>query len=622
MIFCAILTSATAQSRRDHVVEIQDLGKSVRLSNGRVSAVFRKTDGRCSDLRITGEENLLSKRGSLYLDSDSGGEHHTFTGNYEMVNHTPEQAHIRFAGRMGEFTAELNYVMQAGRSGFYSYLVMRHGEKDRATYLEQLRMVLRCDPETFIYAFSSKDKIGRMIDPALLAHTPSVIDATHKLPKKSGYVEPTGLTEDGFPTYTKYDWADYQESHKAHGLAGKSVGLWMLGGSEEFTNGGPTRAELMVHGTPTTPLMIKTYHSAHFVGDDSKIHLPANRKWEKIYGPFFVYINSGTNPMEMWRDALLKADQERAEWPYSWMKESSYPIERGSVTGRWMIDGKAAANATFVLAQPGSDWQAQGADYLFWTRGDDNGTFTIPKVRPGTYSLYAFSPGTSGEMRLSDVSVKGGHTTSLGQFSWTPPRLSEILWQIGTPDRSSAEFRFGDRMRQYGLWWRYLSEMGTKDLNYDVDASSPSNWYYAQCVLPMDDRTYFSPKWNVSFKLTSIPGPTAALVIDTVGTTNGGDVPPRLNVSLNGKTLTTLTLPPHDSSINRSVTKSSRYGLVRFEFPSSKLQRGTNVLTFQLRGRSPWTRETKPAAIGSGVIYDSIRLEAGTKIEERISREP
>ncbi|MDQ8184192.1 hypothetical protein [Pelagicoccus sp. SDUM812002] len=231
------------------VVTSTDTGSSIILDNGIVQAVFTKDDGVCTDLRLEGGSNLLANGGRLYLDSNSGGSYYGYNGTYELLESTDQKAHIRFTGRMGEFTATLNYVLQAGESGFHAYVELDHGAGDAAAYLEQFRMVMRCDPTIFDRAFSSETKTGQMIDPALIASTPQVIDATHKLPASSSYTETTGLTEDGFPTYTKYDWADYIENHKAHGLSSQTAGLWMLTGSEEYMNGGSGKAELMVHST-------------------------------------------------------------------------------------------------------------------------------------------------------------------------------------------------------------------------------------------------------------------------------------------------------------------------------------------------------------------------------------
>ena len=63
------------------------------------------------------------------------------------------------------------------------------------------------------------------------------------------------------------------------------------------------------------------------------------------------------------------------------------------------------------------------------------------------------------------------------------------------PTIRQAEFRFGDRMWQWGLWWRYMEEMGTNDLNYTIGQSTPANnWYYAQSLVRRRRRHVFRPE--------------------------------------------------------------------------------------------------------------------------------
>lgn len=596
-------------------VFMEETSGDVTVGNGYVRAVISKSSGQCTDLRLEGGNNLLVNGGKLYLDSNSGGSYYSFGGTYSLVESTTNRVHFMITGQMGEFEAELHYVMQVGDSGLHCYTVFRHGAGDGATYMEQARMVLRCDKNVFTNAFTSEQKTGQMIDPSLLSGAVDIMDATLQLPLSSSYTNETGYTDDGYPVYTKYDWADFMETHKAHGLSSDDVGLWMISGSEEFMNGGPTKGELLIHGTSTTPLMIETFHAAHFMGSDSLVHLASNEVWEKVYGPYFIYINAGIGRDALWQDALSRAEEEKAAWPLDWMSESGYPIDRGTVKGSLRANGAVADNALMVLAQPGSDWQTQGADYIFWTRADSNGVFSIPKVRPGSYSLYAAVPGFSGEMELTGVSVAAHATNDLGRLSWTPPHRTQTVWQVGTPDRSTAEFRFGDQMRQFGLWWRYLEEQGTAELDYTIGSSSPSNWYYAQMVTALDGGSYHKPVWNVSFDLDAVPPTPCELILDLAGTMSG-----TLYLSVNGTPIGSLSLT-NDAGIYRSTTQLARYTQRRATFNAALLHMGSNEVTFELSGSSSWSGD-KPVSPNAGVMYDAIRLEAGSSVSESISQSP
>ena len=593
-------------------VSLVDDGSSVTLSNSLISVTVDKNNGNCTDLRRAGGANLLGNGGRFYFDANgsiNGGSsvYVNFTPDaYRVVTNTPQRAEIALTDtNLTGFNAELHYTLRAGDSGFYVHTVWRHGSGDPQAMLEQSRMVLRCDPTIFTRAYSSPNKIGQMIEPVLLQTNPMIMDATYQLPLTSSYANATGCTEDGFPVYTKYDWCDYMEHHALEGLTSENIGLWMLFGSVEYFNGGPTKANLLLHGTDTTPLLLWDFHAQHFGG--SKINKTANESWDKIMGPCFVYVNAGTNSAQLWENAQRQADVEKSAWPYDWVNETNYPLARGAVSGTLHIAGQSTSNALLVLAQPGDYWQLQSEGYQFWTRAQADGSFTIPKVRSGSYSLFARVPGVVGEFELANVVVTAGQTNSLGALEWNPPRRERLLWRIGTPDLSAGEFRFGSEMRQFGLWWRYMEEQGTNDLIYRVGTSAPTNWYYAQSVVAMDDGTYFCPNWNVEFVLMNLPPSPCVLTIDLAGGVSG-----TLLTKVNGSSLNNLSIT-NDACIYRSATRSGLFRHFELSFSPSLLQLGTNVVSFSVSKASPWTNSyaTKPAYPGRGVMYDCVQLETG-----------
>jgi len=90
-------------------------------------------------------------------------------------------------------------------------------------------------------------------------------------------------------------------------------------------------------------------------------------------------------------------------------------------------------------------WQNDAKHYEFWTHGSDDGTFTIPNVRPGTYQLHAISDGVLGAYdATASVTVAPGQKLDLGTIEWHPTHYGEQIWQIGTPNRSAKEFLKGD----------------------------------------------------------------------------------------------------------------------------------------------------------------------------------
>ncbi|HEU6447595.1 MAG TPA: polysaccharide lyase family protein [Verrucomicrobiae bacterium] len=597
-------------------VVLTDNGSTVTLSNGVVSAIINKNSGKCSDMRLAGGNNLLANGGQFYFDANGSVNNGSsvyvnFTGNlYQVATNTPSLVDVAITDtNLTGFRAELHYIMRAGDSGIYVYINWHHGIGDPQAMLEQSRTVLRCDPNIFVRAYSSANKIGQMIPPILLKTNPAIMDATIQLPAASSYTNATGLTQDGYPVYTKYDWCDYMEKHSVEGLTGDTVGLWMLFGSVEYFNGGPTKANLLLHGTDTTPLLLWDFHAQHFGG--SKIYKAADESWDKIVGPCFIYINTGANADELWQDAQAKAASEQAAWPYDWMTATNYPVARGAVAGQLHVPGESCSNALLVLAPAGDYWQWQSEGYQFWTRAAADGTFQISKIRPGIYSLLAHVPGIVGEFSISNVVVTADSTNNLGFLDWNPPRREQRLWRIGTPDLSAHEFRWGDQMRQFGLWWRYLAEQGTNDLVYHVGTSAATNWYYAQSVVAMDDGSYFSPNWMVEFVVTNLPPSPAVLTIDMAGSIGG-----TLLTSVNGSSLSNITLT-NDASIYRSATQSGIFRHAELNFDPALLRLGTNVISFTISKPSPWTG-TKPVSPGRGVMYDCVQLECGSVLTSAV----
>ena len=62
-------------------------------------------------------------------------------------------------------------------------------------------------------------------------------------------------------------------------------------------------------------------------------------------------------------------------------------------------------------------WQYQGKGYQTWARADASGAFTIADVRPGSYTLYAFTDGATGEFSRTAVTVNANATTALGNLT-------------------------------------------------------------------------------------------------------------------------------------------------------------------------------------------------------------
>jgi rhamnogalacturonan endolyase len=224
-----------------------------------------------------------------------------------------------------------------------------------------------------------------------------------------------------------------------------------------------------------------------------------------------------------------------------------------------------------------------------------------------------------GEVKVTNVQVNPGQTTNLGAIEWNPPRHQQLLWRVGIPDRTTSEFRFGSEPRQFGLWWRYMQEMGTREVNYTVGQSDPSkDWYYAQCVVPMPDGSYFSPTWNINFNVSDPPQPgLLTLTVDLAGAAGGDN---HLLISVNGHSIGQIN-SPNDSGVYRSAVRSANFRHNVLQFDSGLLQQGVNKISFKIDSKGNWrsggaqsiitTAGGMPEIPSAGVMYDCIQLEAG-----------
>ena len=302
--------------------------------------------------------------------------------------------------------------------------------------------------------------------------------------------------------------------------------------------------------------------------------------WTKAFGPWLVYLNRGDSPQATWADAKAQAEKERAQWPYQWMRHPAYPLERGEVSGTLSLyDGKqAASNAPMVLTAPSPDWQLQVLDYIFSTRADAAGHFTLAHVRPGTYTLFAVVPGITDEFRRDHITVAAGGKVDLGTIELSPAHYSAKLWEIGFADRRTTGFRLSDRPRQYGL-----ENDVPADLAYTIGQSVPSrDWYYAQAK---------RGDWVVNFSTDQAYAGEGVLTLGIAGQTRD----PRLQVLVNGEPVGAYAGGNSSALYRSAILGSGYYESKIIRFPAVQLRPGSNTLTLRLSQGS--------------VMYDVLKLE-------------
>ena len=586
-----LLLLAVASPAQSQPVTLTDKGQSVVLDNGVVNLEVQKDNGYLLSIHYHGA-SLLAEPG--YLDWQSGGNNHLHGAQFRVVTNPATNGgalaeisvNQKWDGKRSPFDVEQHFVLRRGDSGCYVFVVFKHPANYPAGGIGQSRWVLRANEALF--DFINVDDQRRGVMPP--SNTPT---------KSLGPKESMMFTAGPFKGQItdKYHYFVDAGDHYVHGWSGTQsrLGLWLLHGSNEDQNGGPTKQHNTAHfGRMLLEILTCGHYGAAGVG------IPASEEWSKLYGPWMLYVNSGGNLDAIWADAKNKAAAERAAWPLDWMQNPLYPLEndRGTVRGQIKLqdpqDGQPSMDGAWVgLAEPSPDWQQQSRGYQFWVHAEADGTFTIPHVRTGSYTLYAFVNGIMGEFRHDGVAVNAGDVMDLGNLSWQPPHFGRTLWQIGTPDRTAKEFRHGDDYRQWGLWKKYPEEF-PNDVNFIIGQSRErTDWNYAQVNVQKDGK-WVGTTWKVQFDLPQAPkSGTATLRLALASAQNA-----KLAIAINGVGIDRYITRADNAMIRAGI--HGQYHLRDIPFNATLLKSGRNVLTLQQEAGGNAQKT---------VMYDCLRLE-------------
>ncbi len=524
-----------------------------------------------------------------------------------------------------------HYILQPGVSGIHVFTVMSHASSQPADTIAQFRFLMRGDPTIFTNASVEDDAIGQPFrqsasafpTPQEIATAPAVQDATSDL---------QGLNSP-YPRryYTKYDWSVYYQDHVLHGYYGNGYGAWLTMDHNEAFDGGPLHQDLTLHQTATTPALLDMEQSTHYGGPQMIV----SGDWTKTYGPYFLYLNAGTDATALRNDALQYA---KVTWNQAFYDSLGMPgyatsSQRTTVVGRVTspTHGGSMAGATVVLSDNGTSFQNTWQGYQYWAKVQADGTFCIPNVRPATYRFSAYRSGIFDDYHVDNVVVKSdspfkrptadlapknfdwlswnnGGIFHLPTQVWMPKTYGQQLWQLGTPDRLSTEFRNGTNYRTYGNQLLFPQQF-PNGVNFVVGKSNPStDWNYVQYQQLNGQR---QPDWNIQFNLAALPrsGATATLTVALASWSLSLPVPPTqpgsMTVLVNGVKLPAWDFPTTatDSASYRSGA-SGAYHINYFQFSAaSMLTAGTNTISFRINDGS--TTQI------NNLEYDALRFEIG-----------
>jgi rhamnogalacturonan endolyase len=528
---------------------------------------------------------------------------------------------------------EIRYALGRGDSGIYTYSIFTHPTNYPATSIGEARFCLKLNDDVFDWMTVDDNRNLKMI---------STYDWNHGTPLNMKEARRMNSGRYRGQVEHKYDYSANQFDVRAWGWSSSAdhVGVWLVNPSVEYLSGGPTKFELSAHrdatfgdnpNAPAPPTLLNYWRGSHYGG--SICNIAATDAWTKVIGPFLVYCNSGGTHDAMWQDALARAQTEAAAWPYDWVAGVDYPHrdQRATVTGKITLNdppapGLVLSNLLVGLTAPDYapatiprvrgafgggfnagprlvDWQTDAKNYEFWVRADADGSFALPNVRAGTYTLHAIADGVLGDFSYSNVTVTAGQNQDLGTLDWQPVRHGRQLWDIGIPNRSGAEFLDGNNYFHWG-WYLTYAKLFPNDVNYVIGKSDfRKDWFFEQVPHNENpDNTTSSATgrgqgrsttWTIRFDLPETPPGRATLRLAICGVGARSIV-----ATVNRQSIGNITGLVYNATIDRDGIGGywSEHDLA---FDASLMKPGENVLALTIPS----------GGLMNGIIYDYLRLE-------------
>lgn len=291
---CLMAICHLLNSQANVTASINATAKTATMNNGIVSIAINSS-GQVTSLNYN-SKNLVANGGKLYFSYNDQSAYSELSPNSVRIEKQDDDyAEVVYSKTSGTLLIEQGYVMKKGESGIYSYVIVKGTAT--AIQLREMRVVYRVDPNTFNYGYVTETMQGLLPTVAVMKAVDAspIMDATYQLPDGS--------------IYTKYNWANYIDRDNVHGIMSDTDGLWAITASNEYANGGPMKQELTVHATNKTPLVLQMLQGEHFGASKQNYSTGV----DKIYGPFFIYVNSGASHSEMVADAKQQAALQKAQ---------------------------------------------------------------------------------------------------------------------------------------------------------------------------------------------------------------------------------------------------------------------------------------------------------------------
>ncbi|TFY79933.1 hypothetical protein EWM64_g4079 [Hericium alpestre] len=530
-----------------NAVQITETSSQLTFWNRHVSFDIQKSNGYIQNIIYQNTSllgNVSALTGQLYTDWPSNGFALVSNSSHEIFNGS-DWAGIVFTDNNAATggLVQRSWFLRDEESGLHSFLRLAFFNETNPVQgaLGESRTMFR--PNTDLWTHVATHPSNRA-----LADEIQVQDATWYIANtpNEAYVKeastPVSLTAclaSVADLVTKYTFADNQ-TNKAHGLYGvdaknTAFGAWWVVNQKDTFFGGPNHFDLMVDG-----IAYNKQSTSHGGASSPNI----TNGFDRTFGPQFVYFNNekGASIQQLLADAEKLADPA---WNTDFYDEIAPHVagyvptsQRGQLKARISVP-HGAGKVSAVLSANKLDFQDSAFDtkaYQYWVEDVKDGSFTIDRVKAGTYRLTVYADGIFGDWTQDDIVVHAKKTTSLNNLRWHAESAGRELWRIGIPDKTSGEFRNGferdltrtnqpHKYRIYWGAWDYPTQF-PNGVNFTIGKSDyAKDWNYVHWSVfgPSYTRnnTVDVNRWQINFDLDERPSPhsVATYTIQLAGAT-------------------------------------------------------------------------------------------------------
>jgi hypothetical protein len=583
------------------------------VKNGIIEAKIEKSTSNIMSMKINGVETLLqtntgypTRVGSYYDLTTSAGFETIGGATFSIKEETADYIDVSFSrpyspgNNLTPCDADIHYVLKKGDNGLYTYSILKHKAAYPDFDLGSWRQVLWIDNTVTDKICVNDIKTWEMPQPTDAWSATSIpeiikIESGVRAGKYDG----------------KYEFSEPVFSLKAYGHTTdkNSLGIWAVTANHEYFNGGPTSHDL----NAAAGIIHICMNGVHY--NSKGFNVLQGEDWSKIYGPYLIYANQKTTATANWDDAKARAAKDDTDWPFSWLTNTpEYPLAagRGNITGTFIIKDNfkpavTGKNAWIGVTKLSDDstgqWQFEEENYQYWVKTDASGNFDIKNVRPGTYTLFAYSDGVTDEFSMANVTVTAGGTNNLGNVVWNKPRTNgSLLWEIGVPDRTAAEYKFGDFDYSEGFVQKKFDSTFPNPIVYNV---ADKNWATA---LPYVHSKYYNADgtingnwlWKINFDLPA-GMPTTGNAKLTIAYASSDHAQQWIYINTESGSPIAFYPPLGGGNAFLRQSNHAKYATTVVDIPMSKLHSGSNYIELVMPSNSGDV---------SHLMYDYISFEA------------